>query len=155
MKTDSPSTDLQQSVPDDKVAFFFLETQKELGLTSTKKLARLVTRIFSGIRRSLTTRETASFLQRMPSLLQLLFVSNWKYDEKEQRIEHLDELVESIYQDDRNSESPLFRSEIETLNAVIIILRKLDKMMGILNFEGFKFSLVQEIKQVALEDAAA
>ena len=127
---------------------FFHEMKRELGIQSTKKLASLIRKIFSGIRRTLTAQETDAFINSMPDLLRLLFVSGWRY-EKESRIDHLDELVESIYYEDRLSLRPVFRSEIEALNAVVVVLRKLDKIWGVLNFNGFKFSLVQEIRQVA------
>lgn len=141
---------------DEKVLAFFEETKKELGIVSTQKLAGLISRIFSGVRRTLTESETSEFLKGLPDLLQLLFISNWKYDEgtRRKKIEHLDELVESIFYDDRKSVHSMFHSEIETLNAVVVILSKLDKTMGVLNFSGFSFSLVQEIRQATLEDAA-
>lgn len=141
---------------DEKVLAFFEETKRELGIVSTQKLAGLISKIFSGVRRTLTENETSEFLKGLPDLLQLLFISNWKYDEgsKRKKIEHLDELVEAIFYDDKKSVHSMFHSEIETLNAVVVILSKLDKTVGILNFSGFSFSLIQEIRQATLEDAA-
>ena len=140
---------------DEKMLSFFEETKKELGITSTQKVAELITKIFSGIRRTLSENETSELLRELSDLLQLLFISNWKYEEgSRKKAEHLDELVESIFYDDRRSAHSLFHSEIETLNAVVVILGKLDKMLGILNFPGFSFMLVQEIRQATLEDAA-
>lgn len=155
MKIQTEPTYQVRDETDKQVIAFFLEIKRELGIASTKKLAALISKIFSGIRRTLSAEETDEFIRRMPGLLQLLFISNWKYEEQSRRkIEHLDELVESIFYEDRKSLHSLFHSEIETLNAVILILGKLDKMLGALNFSGFSFSLVQEIRQATLEDAA-
>ena len=87
----------------------------------------------------------------MPSLFQLLFISNWKYNEKETSINHLDEIVDGVYQ---QGSQRLFTSEIETLNAVIVVLKKLDKFFRLLGLDILHYSLKQELKQVAMEDAA-
>jgi len=130
---------------------FFGEIKNELGFTSTRQIVFLVRSILSQLRRNLSHDQVASVIQRMPSLFQLLFISNWRYNEKETAINHLDEIVEGVYQQDRQH---LFASEIETLNAVIVVLRKLDKFFKLLGFDILHYSLKQELKQVAMEDAA-
>ena len=63
-------------------------------------------------------------------------------------------IVEGVYQQGQKSKQPLFTSEIETLNAVIIVLRKLDKFFRLLGLDVLHYSLKQELRQVAVEDAA-
>lgn len=130
---------------------FFGEIKNELGFTSTRKIVYLVRSVLAQLRKNLSHDQVASVIQRMPSLFQLLFISNWKYNEKETAINHLDEIVEGVYQQGRQ---PLFTSEIETLNAVIVVLRKLDKFFKLLGLDILHYSLKQELKQVAMEDAA-
>jgi uncharacterized protein (DUF2267 family) len=130
---------------------FFGEIKNELGFTSTRKIVYLVRSVLSQLRKNLSHDQVASVIQRLPSLFQLLFISNWKYDERETGINHLDEIVEGVYQQGRQ---PLFASEIETLNAVIVVLRKLDKFFKLLGLDILHYSLKQELKQVAMEDAA-
>jgi uncharacterized protein (DUF2267 family) len=130
---------------------FFSEIKNELGFTSTRKIVFLVRSVISQLRKNLTHEQTTNIIQRTPSLLQLLFISNWKYHEKESNNNHLDEIVEGVYQEGKQS---LFASEIETLNAVIIVLRKLDKLFKMLGLDILHYSLKQELKQVAVEDAA-
>lgn len=141
---------------DQKVVAFFHEVKRELGITSTRRVAAIITRVLSGIRRILKENEVAELIKSTPSLLQLLLVSNWKYEEGNwHKTEHLDEFVDSLFYEDRHQQHTLFHSQIETLNAVLVVLKKLDKMLGILNFPGLSYSLVQEIRQAALfEDAA-
>jgi uncharacterized protein (DUF2267 family) len=129
---------------------FFGEIKNELGFTSTKKIVFLVRSVISQLRKNLSHEQAASFIQRMPSLFQLLFISNWKYNEKETSINHLDEIVDGVYQGNQK----LFASEIETLNAVIVVLKKLDKFFSLLGLDILHYSLKQELKQVAMEDAA-
>jgi uncharacterized protein (DUF2267 family) len=130
---------------------FFGEIKNELGFTSTRKIVYLVRSVISQLRKNLSHEQITNIIQRTPSLFQLLFISNWKYDEKETAINHLDEIVEGVYQ---QGQQPLFASEIETLNAVIIVLRKLDKFFRLLGLDVLHYSLKQELKQVAIEDAA-
>src|SRR5688572_9627487 len=130
---------------------FFGEIKNELGFTSTRQIVFLVRSILSQLRRNLSHDQVASVIQRMPSLFQLLFISNWKYNEKETAINHLDEIVEGVYQ---QGSQPLFSSEIETLNAVIVVLKKLDKFFKMLGLDILHYSLKQELRQVATEDAA-
>lgn len=130
---------------------FFGEIKNELGFTSTRKIVYLVRSVLSQLRKNLSHDQVANVIQRMPSLFQLLFISNWKYNERETAINHLDEIVEGVYQQGRQ---PLFASEIETLNAVIVVLRKLDKFFKLLGLDILHYSLKQELKQVAMEDAA-
>lgn len=130
---------------------FFGEVKNELGFTSTRKIVYLVRSVISQLRRNLSHDQIGTVIQRMPSLFQLLFISNWKYNEKEAAINHLDEIVEGVYQQGRQ---PLFTSEIEALNAVIVVLKKLDKFFRMLGLDILHYSLKQELKQVAMEDAA-
>lgn len=130
---------------------FFGEIKNELGFTSTRKIVYLVRSVISQLRKNLSHEQAAILIRRMPSLFQLLFISNWKYNEKETAINHLDEIVEGVYHQGQNS---LFASEIETLNAVIVVLRKLDKFFRLLGLDILHYSLKQELKQVAMEDAA-
>jgi uncharacterized protein (DUF2267 family) len=130
---------------------FFGEIKSELGFTSTRKIVYLVRSVISQLRKNLSHEQINNIIQRTPSLFQLLFISNWKYNEKEIAINHLDEIVEGVYQ---QGQQPLFASEIEALNAVIVVLRKLDKFFRLLGLDILHYSLKQELKQVAIEDAA-
>jgi len=130
---------------------FFGEIKNELGFTSTRKIVFLVRSVMNQLRRNFSHEQASNIIKKMPSLFQLLFISNWKYDEKESSINHLDEIVDRVYQ---QGSQPLFSSEIETLNAVIVVLKKLDKFFKMLGLDILHYSLKQELKQVAMEDAA-
>lgn len=130
---------------------FFGEIKSELGFTSTRKIVFLVRSVISQLRKNLSHEQINNIIQNTPSLFQLLFISNWKYNEKNTAINHLDEIVEGVYEQGRQA---LFASEIETLNAVIVVLRKLDKFFRLMGLDILHYSLKQELKQVAIEDAA-
>ena len=122
-----------------------------MGFTSTRKIVFLVRSVISQLRKNLSHEQINNVIQKTPSLFQLLFISNWKYNERNLTINHLDEIVEGVYEQGRQT---LFTSEIETLNAVIVVLRKLDKFFQLMGLDIRHYSLKQELKQVAIEDAA-
>ncbi|HTE31014.1 MAG TPA: DUF2267 domain-containing protein [Chryseolinea sp.] len=133
---------------------FFKEIKNSLGFTSTRKIVKLVRAVLSQLRRTLSHDQATLVIKNLPSLFQLLFIANWKYEDKDTPIRHLDELVDIVYQEDRKSHDSLFTSEIDTLNSVILVLTKLDKFFGILGLNVFRYSLTQELKQAIIEDPA-
>jgi len=147
-------TTLTYADQDEQSVRFFKEVKSNLGVRSTLKLVRLVRAVLSQLRRTLSHEQSSMVIKSLPSLFQLLFVANWKYADKHEPIMHLDELVDHVYQEDRKQEHSLFKSEIDTLNSVILVISKLDKFFGILGLNVFRYSLTQELKQAVIEDPA-
>lgn len=132
---------------------FFNEINRHLGMRSRHKLVKLVRVVLSNVRRSLSEDQAAQVGKRLPRLFRRLFAGNKKSGEKQLSIQHLDELVDSIYMEDRSHHHVLFTSEIDTLNAVILVLNKLDRFFGILQLNVFRYPLTQELRQAAIEEA--
>lgn len=147
------TTSLNYTVQEEQSIRFFREIKRSLGFTSTQKIVKLVRAVLSQVRRSLSHEQASMVVKNLPSLFQLLFVANWKYAEADTSLKHLDELVESIYLEDQRSDNSLFTTEIETLHTVIVVLNKLDKFFGILGLNVLRYSLTQELRQAATEDA--
>lgn len=145
-------TTLAFAEQDEQSVRFFKEIKSHLGLRSTRKIVKLVRAVLSQVRKTLSHEQSAMVIKTLPSLFQLLFVANWKYDDKQETIMHLDELVDHVYQEDRKQKNSLFKSEIDTLNSVILVITKLDKFFGILGLNVFRYSLTQELKQAVVED---
>jgi len=132
---------------------FFNEINRHLGMRSRHKLVRLVRVVLSNVRRSLSEDQAAQVGKRLPRLFRRLFAGNKKSGETQLSIQHLDELVDTIYMEDRSHQHVLFTSEIDTLNAVILVLNKLDRFFGILQLNVFRYPLTQELRQAAIEEA--
>jgi uncharacterized protein (DUF2267 family) len=133
---------------------FFNEINRHLGMRSRYKLVKLVRVVLSNVRRSLSEDQAAQVGKRLPRLFRRLFAGNKNSGEKQLSIQHLDELVDNIYREDRRSHHHvLFTSEIDTLNAVILVLNKLDRFFGILQLNVFRYPLTQELRQAAIEEA--
>jgi uncharacterized protein (DUF2267 family) len=140
--------------PEEQAVRFFKEVKNELGIDSTQKIVTVVRCVLSQLRKSLTHEQASLFIRQMPDIFQLLLVSGWKYEEKESSVKHLDELADNVYRQTLN-EKRLFSTEIEALNTVLLVLKKLDKFFGLFGFNVLRYTITEEIKQAAaMEDAA-
>lgn len=123
-------------------------------MRSQHKVILLVKVVLSNVRRSLSEDQAALVVKKMPRLFRRLFKRNFSAREPQLNIKHLDELVDTIYKEDRKSNHhALFTSEVDTLNAVILVLNKLDRFFGILQLNVLRYPLMQELKQAAIEEA--
>lgn len=141
--------------PEEQAIRFFREVKNELGIDSTRKIVSVVRCVLSQLRNSLSHDQVEVLIRKMPDIFQLLLISNWRYEEKEVSVTHLDELADNVYRYTLSQEKKLFSTEIEALNTVILVIKKLDKFFGLLGFNVLRYTITQEIKQAAeMEDAA-
>lgn len=140
--------------PEENVVLFFRHVKKELGIPSTEHIVKLVGKVVSHLRSGLTNAQITTLVDHLPGVFQFMLTHEWKPNERKKTFTHLDEFVESIYAEDRKSPSSIFTTEVETLNAVIVVLRKLDKYLNLFSFDILKHPMIEELKQIPAEDAA-
>lgn len=141
--------------PEEQAVRFFKEVKNELGIDSTQKLVTAVRCVLSELRGSLTHDQASNLIRKMPDMFQLLLINGWKYEEKGSAIKHLDELADNVYKQALMEDKKLFSTEIEALNTVLLIMKKLDKFFGLFGLNILRYTITEEIKQAAaLEDAA-
>ena len=75
----TPSLNLSQQ--EEKSIQFFREIKHDLGSSSMVKIVKLVRVVLSQIRKSLSHDQATIFITSLPSVFQLLFIANWKYNE--------------------------------------------------------------------------
>lgn len=140
--------------PEEQAVRFFKEVKNELGADSTQQVVTIVRCVLSQLRKTLTHEQASQLIRKLPDVFQLLLVSGWRYDEKEASINHLDELADQVYKQTLR-EKRLFSSEIDALNTVLRVVKKLDKFFGLLGLNLLCYTIAEEIKQAAaMEDAA-
>jgi uncharacterized protein (DUF2267 family) len=143
------------ATPEEQAIRFFREVKNELGIESTRKIVTVVRCVLSQLRNSLSHDQVAVLIRKMPDIFQLLLISNWRYEEKGIVVTHLDELADNVYRYTLSQEKKLFSTEIEALGTVLLIIKKLDKFFGLLDFNVLRYTITEEIKQAAaMEDAA-
>lgn len=140
--------------PEENAVIFFRNVKRDMGIGSTKQLVQIVGKVLSQLGRGMSPAQAKIALNRLPEIFHPLLLKNWTGKQSGETFVHLDELVESIYEDDRKSANALFSTEVEVLNAVVIILRKLDKYLNLFSHNILQHQLVEGLRQIPLEDAA-
>jgi len=144
----------EQLSPEEKSVIFFKNVKRALGISSTISIVRLVSKVLGHVCRNLSTQQVTALINRLPGIFQLLLFNETTKSSDLPRYSHLDELVENMYAEDRRSEHPQFSTEVEALNAVVVILRKLDKYLNIFSYNILKPQWVDGLRQIPMEDAA-
>jgi hypothetical protein len=138
---------------DEHVVLFFRKLKNELNC-STRKTIVLVRKILSKILGSYTTPEFTEIINKTPPLLHLVLLGNCRYDDKKP-VTHLDELVDTLYAEDQQQASKrLFRSEIEALETILIVLKRLHILFKYTGMRVFPYVLSNELQQAVIEEAA-
>jgi uncharacterized protein (DUF2267 family) len=141
--------------PEQQAVRFFREVKNELGIDSTRNIVTVVRCVLSQLRNSVSHDQAEILIKKMPDIFQLLLISNWRYDGKEIGVTHLDELADNVYAQTLSQDKKLFSTEIEALNTVLLVIKKLDKFFGLLGFNILRYTMTEEIKQAAAREDAA
>jgi hypothetical protein len=141
---------------DEHVVLFFRKLKTELNCSSTGKTIAQVRRILSKIKGIYTVREVTEIFNQTPPLLHFLLIGNCRYEEDNKRVTHLDELVDTLYTEDQQQvgKKRLFKSEIEALGTVLIVLKRLQSLFKEAGMKVFPYVLSNELQQAVIEEAA-
>ncbi|HEX5170171.1 MAG TPA: hypothetical protein VFW11_13430 [Cyclobacteriaceae bacterium] len=131
------------------MAHFFKEIKSELGPVSSRKVIIMIRKVFRDIQNGLSGAEKKMMMARLPKYLALLFYGD-SSDQGDLPYDHLDQWVANLSREDQSSHEQVFYSEISVLRTLVCVLTKLDKQCGLLNFPGFKHSLVRELKEASI-----
>ena len=152
MKTMNESP--EQIAIDQEELKFLYQIKKELDLNSSKDAVKLVASVLQALRQTLDLAQANALLNKLPDFLKLTFAANWKQNETNADVNHLDELVGLVMERDQKQRNGLFRNEVQTLTVVVLTLKKLQKLIDIENFEGLSPALRQELKGLPSSAAA-
>lgn len=87
----------------------------------------IVGRVLHPLRNSLSFHETGELIGLLPDYFKFIYVSDWRMNDIDAPIQHLDELILRIQKYDDVKGQCIFASELEILKAVIAIFSVLDK----------------------------
>jgi uncharacterized protein (DUF2267 family) len=132
---------------------FFSHITKELSLENSQQAVKLVSAVLQSLRQTLTLENAEVLLNRLPDFLKLAFATNWKREESQVQVEHLDEFVDLVMDRDNQYRKSMFRDEVQTLSVIILTLKGLSRMVDLENFDGLSNALRQELRGVS--EAAA
>jgi|SRR5688572_33385673 len=139
---------------EERSMIFFRNVKRALGISSTMSIVQLVGKVLTQVCHTLSKQQVSALINRLPGAFQPMLLKETIRSAAQRSYSHLDELVENMYEEDRRSAHPQFSTEVEALNAVVIILRKLDKYLDIFSYNILKPQWVEGLRQIPLEDAA-
>ena len=142
------------ALSDEHVIMFFRKLKIELNCTSMRKTISQVRAILSKIKGSYSAREITELIDKTPPLLHFVLIGNSRYEQDHKPIVHLDELVDTLYnEDERQPRNRLFRSEIEALGTVLIVLKRFQSLFTYAGMKIFPYVLSNELQQAVTEEA--
>ena len=140
---------------DENVALFFRKLKSELNCSTMGKTIAQVRTILSKIKGNYTVQELTELINKTPPLLHFILIGNSRYENGKKPIVHLDELVDVLYQEDEQRiGNRLFRSEIEALGTVLIVLKRFQCLFKYTGMKIFPYILSNEIQQAVIEETA-
>ena len=143
------------ALSDEHVVMFFRKLKNELNCASMRQTIAQVRTILSKIKGSYGKRELTELIDKTPPLLHMVLMGNSRYEEDKKPIVHLDELVDTLYSEDEQQVGKrLFRSEIEVLGTVLIVLKRFQSLFTYAGMKIFPYVLSNELQQAVTEEAA-
>ncbi|MBA4054605.1 MAG: hypothetical protein C0490_07830 [Marivirga sp.] len=137
---------------DDHVIQFLRELKSRLRYNSMRKVIALLRLIFSGIKKGLNAHQNALIESKTPRLLQLIFLTSCKgYETGE--IKHLDEFVDTLYDSSQKNGKVTFKSEIDALRIVSIVLISLEGLYNTVGIQILNYTLLRELDEIVQEEA--
>ena len=141
--------------PDEQERSLFMSIRKEMGIENTKDIIQQVTSVLHAFRQTLSLPDANKVLNKLPDLLKMIFVSNWRQHEQPVMVNHLDEFVNLVMIRDRRLKKFIFKSEVHTLSIIILTLKKLHNLIDLSHLDGISTCLQQELNEVNTEGVLA
>ncbi len=139
------------TISNEEAALFFRQLKKDLNCRSTKQIVSLVRIVLSKIRTGYTSKQLTAIGSKTPSWFHLLLVDSWQ-PTNEKEIQHIDELVDDMVHGEYLKGSGFFTSEIEALNSVITVLKRIHQLFKRLGIDALNYTLLMELKYCLSED---
>jgi hypothetical protein len=143
------------SLPSQKLSnehgiLFFRNLKKKLNGTPTRKMISIVRIVLNKLRGSFSLQQLNDTLNNAPFFVQWLIGYNQQHEEI--HIKHLDELVELLITEDKQSGTRLFKSEIETLSIVILILRQIQILFEKVGISILPYTMERELQSAMISE---
>jgi uncharacterized protein (DUF2267 family) len=137
---------------DDQELMFFRSLKTEMQSLTTRKILKVVRVVLTSAAKSLPATQVVEITKKLPSTLQLIFMSCWESKEDRKSGIHLDELVDKVCQQ-QTKKGVLFTNEIDALKYILIVIRNLKLTFDKIGVSVFPYSMIAEYQQAVQEEA--
>jgi uncharacterized protein (DUF2267 family) len=135
--------------------YFLHQLKKDLLLENEQEAVPLLASVLQALRQTLTLENANLLLNELPDFLKLVFACNWPHQEEQVVVKHLDEFVNLVMERDQRDGKFLFKSELQTLSTVIVILNRLFRLVELDHFDGLTTAFKHELQDASIEMVAA
>ena len=118
----------------------------------TRKIVGIVRVVLASVAKSLPTTQVSEITRKLPSTLQLIFVTSSKSNDGYRSVVHLDELVDNVCNTE-TKKGVLLTNEVEALKYVLIVIKNLKIVFDKIGVSVFPYSMISEYQQAVQEGA--
>jgi uncharacterized protein (DUF2267 family) len=133
---------------------FLYHIKKEFSFESSHEAVSVVASVLQTLRQTLPLDSADKLLNQLPDFLKLVFAANWKRDESQISVQHLDEFVCLMMKREQKSHKSYFNNEVQALSITVLTLKLLNKLVNLDTLEGLSNNLLQELRDIPAEVAA-
>ncbi len=137
-------------ISEEQMSVFFQEVKNELSGLSVPGIMGIMRNMFSKLRAGYTTEQALEIIEKTPASLHPIFTSGWYYEVTEE-VGHLDELVEKMFREDQLNGEGQFKSELDVLRIVTVVLTKIQSLFKLVGIRAFPYNLTHELQQAVQE----
>ncbi len=145
MTTETPS-----ERTDEDAILLFQELKSDLTNFSNVQIVTMVRTVLSKLRSCLPAQHLHDVMRQTPPLFQFMFIGRPTHNEERESL-HLDELVQELVDEDKREGRGLFKSEIETLRLVILVLNRISFFFKHWGVNPYPYALTHELQQALQE----
>lgn len=140
------------TLSDDHAIQFLRELKGRLNFNSMRKVIALLRLIFSGVKRGLSTQQSAAIEAKTPRLLQLIFMNRCNQENAAREIKHLDEFVDTLCDSGQKKGKIIFKSEIDALRVVSIALISIEGLYRTVGIKLLNYTILRELDEIVQEE---
>ncbi|GAA0893700.1 hypothetical protein GCM10009122_33790 [Fulvivirga kasyanovii] len=129
------------------------EIKEALGIHCNFKAGRIIGRVLHTLRSSLTYVESADLIQHLPDNIKIIYVSDWKLKTNQIELKSLESFVNEVIVNDSAHAERVLSSRMVALDAIITIIRVLNKHINILSYDFLKYPLNNQLKEAMYKAA--
>jgi uncharacterized protein (DUF2267 family) len=126
---------------------FINELSRNLGHENEKgQVAILLRAVLHSLRNCITVAQSLNFISQLPMFLKAIYVEQWKYSEKPERIKSLKEFANKVEEEQRQFGERQFNWNEPTIDLVKIVFNSLGKYTTPGQIEDMISELPSELK---------
>jgi len=121
--------------------------REEITESDKEKALRITRSVLHGIRNRLMPEEFVDFISQLPMCLKAVAVDGWKIDKTPEKIKHVDEFVEEVYNEDGKVAPRDFGNQEEARKAIKAVLRVIKRHVSDGEIKDIEAEMPKQLKE--------